>query len=154
MEQYIEHCPNCGANEYCKDGIVKNKQRYKCKSCNFRFTVEAIGKPKVVKRNALILYLEGLELRTIGAFLNVSHVAVHNWMKSYGEPIEELRSPSSIEMVELNKLRTYIDAKGDTIDYGMMLVNMGTDSEMLYWRKKMKVKNQKSTEFKVRKVKF
>jgi transposase len=153
MELYMQQCPKCGANDYCRDGIVKNKQRYKCKSCGYRFTVDVVGKPKVVKRNALILYLEGLELRSIGNFLNVSHVAVHNWMKSYGEPIEELRSPSAVEMIELKKLRTYIDSKENDIDYGMLLVNMGVDSEMLYWRKN-KVNSKKHMEFVIRKVKF
>jgi transposase len=46
------------------------------KLCKYRFRVETIGKPNKIKRDALLLYLEGLGFRSIGRFLNVSHVSV------------------------------------------------------------------------------
>src|ERR1035437_10300423 len=107
----MEHCPKCKLTELCKDGIVKNRQRYKCKSCNYRFTVETIGKSYDLKRNALILYLEGLGFRSIGRYLKVSHVAVINWIKSFGEQLEQLKSEAEIEVVELDEMHTYIDRK-------------------------------------------
>jgi hypothetical protein len=27
-------CPKCGSEHHCKNGIVKGRQRYKCKKCN------------------------------------------------------------------------------------------------------------------------
>jgi len=33
-------CRRCGSELHCKDGIVKNRQRFKCKDCNYRYTVE------------------------------------------------------------------------------------------------------------------
>jgi len=32
-------CPKCGSTEYCKDGKIKERQRYKCKRCVYRYTV-------------------------------------------------------------------------------------------------------------------
>ncbi|MDR2206470.1 MAG: IS1 family transposase, partial [Flavobacteriaceae bacterium] len=32
-------CPRCSSEEYCKAGIVLNRQRYKCKKCNYYYTV-------------------------------------------------------------------------------------------------------------------
>jgi len=63
-------CPKCQNHKSVKDGIVKGKQRYKCKSCNYRYTVElkSTAKPKNTKRQALELYLEGLGFRSIGRF--------------------------------------------------------------------------------------
>ena len=47
--------------------------------------MQAIRKPDKLKRDALILYVEGLGFRSIGRFLNVSHVTVFNWIKNFGE---------------------------------------------------------------------
>ena len=59
-------CPKCNSDDYTNDGIVKSKQRYKCKKCNYRYTVQmkSTAKPKELKRLALILYLEGLGFRS------------------------------------------------------------------------------------------
>ncbi len=81
----MENCPNCKSAIIRKDRIVKQKQRYLCKECKYRFTVEYIGKSDNLKRDALILYLEGLGFRSIGRFLKVSHVAVFNWIKAFGK---------------------------------------------------------------------
>ena len=126
----MKQCPKCNSNEFCKDGIVKGKQRYKCKACNFRFTVEYIGKPDKLKRDALILYLEGLGFRSIGRFLKVSHVSVFNWIKIFGKKLEKLRSDEDIEVVEIDEMHTYIGSKKTTVGYGLLLIEMGTNSSI------------------------
>ena len=78
-------CPKC-QNETCrKDGFMKGKQRYHCKSCGYRHTVANRGYSEETKRKALQLYLEGLGFRSIGRILNCWHVAVYRWIKQYGE---------------------------------------------------------------------
>jgi len=126
----MEQCPKCKSNKFCKDGIVKGKQRFKCKDCNFRFTVENIGKPEKLKRDALILYLEGLGFRSIGRFLNVSHVAAFNWVKSYGAKLDEIRSGEEIEVVEIDEMHTYIGSKKTTAGYGLLLIETGMNSSI------------------------
>ncbi|MBE9175199.1 IS1 family transposase, partial [Synechocystis salina LEGE 06155] len=32
------HCPQCGHEHVVKNGLVKGKQRFKCKSCQYQFT--------------------------------------------------------------------------------------------------------------------
>lgn len=56
----MKYCPGCKSGEFYKDGIVRNKQRYLCKKCCYRFTIEHAAKPPVLKRAALILYLQGV----------------------------------------------------------------------------------------------
>jgi transposase len=56
-----------------------------------------------VKRQALQLYLEGLGFRSIGRFLGVSHVSVYNWMRKFGQELEDLKSENDIEIVELDE---------------------------------------------------
>ena len=55
-------CPKCKSTHYCKDGIVKGRQRYLCRGCQYRYTVmqRAGTADKAMKRQALELYLEGL----------------------------------------------------------------------------------------------
>lgn len=121
------NCPKCKSENKVKDGFVKGLQRYQCKSCSYRFTVEYIGKSNSIKRNALHLYLEGLGFRSIGRYLKVSHVAVFNWIKSYGEGVDELRTDHDIEVVELDEMHTYIQQKKTTAGSGLLLIDMEKD---------------------------
>ena len=127
----MDNCPKCKSKNFRKDGIVKSKQRYFCKDCKHHFTVEQIGKPNKIKRDALILYLEGLGFRSIGRYLNVSHVAVFNWIKSFGEQLEEFRNPEDIEVIELDEMHTYIGSKKTTVGSGLLLIEMGTGSSIV-----------------------
>ena len=127
----MENCPKCNSKNIRKDGIVKQKQRYLCKDCKYHFTVECVGKPEKLKRDALILYLEGLGFRSIGRFLKVSHVAVFNWIKGFGGKLDELRSAHDIEVVEIDEMHTYIGSKKTTVGFGLLLIEMGTDSSIV-----------------------
>jgi len=123
----MEQCPKCQSPNHCKDGIVKGRQRYKCKICNYRYTVEHLGKPEKLKRDALVLYLEGLGFRSIGRFLNVSHVCIYNWIKEFGKKVENIRSSTGIEIIELDEMHTYIGTKKTIVGYGLLLIEMGKD---------------------------
>ncbi|MEM1002945.1 MAG: helix-turn-helix domain-containing protein, partial [Bacteroidota bacterium] len=81
----IDLCPNCGSDQYIKSGIVNNRQRYKCKSCGYYFSVNKIGKKidDYYVNKALQLYLEGLTYREIERILGISHVSIMNWVKKY-----------------------------------------------------------------------
>ena len=61
-------CPKCNKGNCRKDGFVRGLQRYKCKECNFRHTVQkrSTEASLSIKRYALHLYLEGLGFRAIG----------------------------------------------------------------------------------------
>jgi len=126
----MNNCPKCKSQNFRKDGIVKSRQRYLCKDCKHHFTVEQIGKPNKIKRDALILYLEGLGFRSIGRFLNVSHVAVFNWIKAFGEKLEEFRNTEEIEVVELDEMHTYIGSKKTTVGSGLLLIETGEGSSI------------------------
>ena len=120
-------CPKCGSTKCVKDGIVNEKQRHRCKSCNFRHTVQHRGKSPEVKRQALLLYLEGLGFRSIGRFLQCSHVAVYNWIKSFGEKVTELK------IVEIDEMHTYISSKKTTAGSGLLLIDIEKSSSTAYW---------------------
>ena len=138
----MEQCPKCKSGKFCKDGIVRQRQRYKCNNCNYRFTVEKLGKPGKLKRDALVLYLEGLGFRSIGRFLNVSNVTVLNWVKAFGEKVDEIRNAENIEVVEIDEMHTYIGSKKTTLaclpkcsarrqGSGLLLIEMGGSSSIV-----------------------
>ena len=78
-------CPKCQSQEYVKSGSIKGRQRYKCKTCNYYFSVQKLGKKidDYVVIKALQLYIEGISYREIERILGVSHVSVMNWVKIY-----------------------------------------------------------------------
>ena len=126
-------CPKCDSEKCVKDGIVKKRQRYRCKFCGFRHTVQHRGKSPDVKRQALELYLEGLGFRSIGRFLKCSHVTIYNWIKSFGEEVKELRSDSTLKVVEIDEMHTYICSKKTIVGSGLLLIDMGNNLSTAYW---------------------
>lgn len=124
------NCPKCKSTKFVKNGIVKDKQRYVCNVCNYNYTVEKkiTAKASDVKRNALEMYLEGLGFRSIGRLLKTSHVSIYNWIKAFGENINQIRSEGKIEVVEMDEMHTYIGQKKTTAGFGLLLIDMGKNS--------------------------
>jgi len=119
-------CPKCGSEEYCKDGIVKGRQRFKCKRCNYRYTVEQKSniKSSNTRRLAFEMYLEGVGFRAIGRILKISYVTVFQWIKKWGESLELPKRNEAIEVVELDEMHTYVSQKKTTDGYGLLLIDM------------------------------
>jgi len=74
-----------------------------------------------------------LGFRSIGRFLKCSHVAVYNWIKSFGEAAKELRSNSALKVVAMDEMHTYVSLKKTTVGYGLLLIDMEKDSSTAYW---------------------
>ena len=123
-------CPKCKSEKFIKDGIAKSKQRYKCKACNFRYTVnrKSTEKPLYLKRFALQLYLEGLGFRSIGRVLKVSNVSILNWIRQFGEQVKSLQSDEPASITEIDEMHTYIGTKKTINGYGLLLIDMKRDS--------------------------
>ena len=123
-------CANCKSERKTKDGIVRGRQRYKCKDCVFRYTIADRSLAKnLLKRSALELYLEGLGFRSIGRILKVSHVSIYNWIRSFGEKIEEIRvSSEAPKVIEMDELHSYACSKKTTAGYGLLLIDLGRSS--------------------------
>ncbi len=81
----MESCPQCQSEQIIKSGVLNDRQRYKCKACNYHFTVNKLGKSidKYYVTKALQLYLEGLSYREIERILGVSHVTVMKWVRKH-----------------------------------------------------------------------
>ena len=129
------NCPKCNSTEYIKSGNAKGKQRYKCKSCNYMYTVQlkSTAKSSEIKRIALEMYLEGLGFNSIARILKVSHLAVQKWINKFGNQLDDLKSDSEIKFIEMDELHTYIGQKKTIVGFGLLLIDMGKDSSTSFW---------------------
>jgi transposase-like protein len=127
------NCPRCGSINHCKDGVIKGRQRYKCKDCKYHYTVERKSdvKSKQVKRQAFELYLEGLGFRAIGRFLHISYGTVYQWVKQWKGHLELPDRNESIAVVELDEMHTYVGQKKTTAGYGLLLIDMESGISLL-----------------------
>lgn len=124
-------CPRCSMHNSVKAGLMNNKQRYKCKSCIYHYTAHKPRSTMSQKRQALELYLEGLGYRSIGRLLRVSHVSIYNWIKAFGSKLTELQSSTTVEVMEIDEMHSYIHSKKMLVGSGLLLIDMEKDSSML-----------------------
>ncbi|MBP8793677.1 MAG: IS1 family transposase [Lutibacter sp.] len=134
----IDLCPNCGSNQYIKSGIVKERQRYKCKKCNYYFTVNKIGKQidAYYVNKALQLYLEGLSYREIERILGISHVSIINWVKKYN-----VKRPYSVEyhptykILNALELSKYFSNPANLHGAGVVVTELGDKFMLIKWER-------------------
>ena len=131
-------CPKCQSNHIIKSGIIKSKQRYLCKKCNYFFTVSKIGKKidDYYVTKALQLYLEGLSFREIERIIGVSHVTVSNWVKSYNikKPSQGNYHPTykifnHLELIEYLKNKELLSGAG------MIITELGDKFMLIKWER-------------------
>ena len=128
----MDKCPRCESYESIKSGKTRGRQRYKCKSCAFHYAVsqKSDTSNKLQRKKALQLYLEGLGFRSIGRILGFSHVAVYNWIKGFGEQVENLKKASPT-IVEIDEMHTYVGNKKTIAGSGLLLIDLHADLSML-----------------------
>lgn len=131
-------CPKCQSNAYVKSGVVKERQRYRCKDCGYFFTVMKQGKsidPYYVVK-ALQLYIEGVTLREIERILGVSHVSVMNWVRQY-----HIKRPDTLEYHPTYKVLSH----AELLDFlsnrellrssGFMITELGDKFMVIKWER-------------------
>lgn len=131
-------CPRCKSEELVKSGVVKGRQRFRCKDCNYFFTVLKEGKnidPYYVIK-ALQLYIEGVTFREIERILGISHVSVMNWVKKY-----KIKAPENYEYRPTYKVLTqselveYLAQKEVLKNAGCMITELGDKFMVIKWER-------------------
>ncbi|MGB3467061.1 MAG: helix-turn-helix domain-containing protein [Cyclobacteriaceae bacterium] len=131
-------CPKCESKKCVKSGVVKGRQRYKCKKCGYYFTVNKLGKeidPYFVTK-ALQLYIEGVSYREIERLLGISHVSVMNWVKKYKIKIpREGNYHPTYRILTHDELLTYVADSEEIRDTGMIITSIGDKFMLIKWEK-------------------
>jgi transposase-like protein len=109
-------CPHCqNTDQQVKAGRTEAKsQRYLCKDCQRRYTPEpkAAGYDEALRRQAVRLYVDGMNFRRIARHLGVHHQTVINWINAYTATLPDLPpQPASTTVIEQDELFTFIAAK-------------------------------------------
>ncbi len=79
-------CPRCQHPHSVKNGCVNEKQRYKCKACNYQWTENPThrGRPLSEKALAVFLYCHGLSMNAIAKILGASPSTILDWIRHFG----------------------------------------------------------------------
>lgn len=132
------YCPKCLSDKYVKSGIVKDRQRFTCKSCGYNFSVFKEGK-KVdfyYVTKALQLYLEGISYREIERILGISHVSVMNWVKSYLKARPEVKDyHPTYKILKHSELLDYFQHQENIEGMGMMITELGDKYMLIKWER-------------------
>lgn len=134
----MKYCPQCQSDQIVKSGIVNDRQRYKCKSCNYYFTVNKLGKKidQYYVTKALQLYLEGLTYREIERIIGVSHVSVMNWVKKYNiYRIENSDFHPTYKILGQAELGAYFAKPENTKGAGMIVTELGDKYMVIKWER-------------------
>ena len=134
----INACPNCGSDSYIKSGVVNQRQRFKCKSCNYFFSVNKIGKriDDYYVNKALQLYLEGLTYREIERILGISHVSIMNWVKKYNikRPYNSNYHPT-YKILNAAELSAYFQNVNNLSGAGVVVTELGDKFMLIKWER-------------------
>lgn len=131
-------CPKCTSEDIAKSGVVKGRQRFRCKQCNYNFTVLKEGKnidPYYVIK-ALQLYIEGVTFREIERILGISHVSVMNWVKKY-----HIKAPENYEYRPTYKVLSHAELvhffsnKDALTSAGCMITELGDKFMLIKWER-------------------
>ncbi len=131
-------CPKCSSEHVTKSGVVKGRQRYHCKACEYHFSVFKDGKSVdtyyVIK--ALQLYIEGVSLREIERLIGVSHVSVMNWIKRYNiaKPTNQDYKPT-YKVLRHDELLSYMSQSQNLNNSGMIITELGDKYMLIKWER-------------------
>jgi transposase-like protein len=81
--------------------------------CGSRYTPEPKlqGYPDEVRKQALEMYVDGINLRRIGRHLGLHHSTVSLWVKAYAANLPEAPKPEEVIDAEMDELFTFIGDK-------------------------------------------
>jgi transposase-like protein len=134
----MKFCPQCQSTTIIKSGIVNDRQRYKCKSCNYFFTVNKLGKSidKYYVTKALQLYLEGLSYREIERILGVSHVTIMKWVKKHkiSRSLQSDYHPT-YKILSHDEISKYFSNRDNIKGAGVIITELGDKFMLIKWER-------------------
>jgi len=108
-------CPKCASEvkQHKVGKLPSGSQRYRCYLCGCKYTPEK--KPHSysaeVRRKAVQMYVDGINLRRIARHLGVNHQSVANWANADAEKLPAAPVPDQVEKAEMDELFTFIGDK-------------------------------------------
>ncbi len=81
--------------------------------CKCKYTPEPKprGYPEDMRKQALQLYVDGMNLRRIGRHLGIHHGTVSSWVQAHAASLPEAPLPEEVKEAEMDELFTFIGNK-------------------------------------------
>jgi transposase-like protein len=88
-------------------------QRYGCMFCGYKYTPvkKRHGYDPQVRKQAMQLYVDGMNLRRTARQLGVHHRTIALWVKEHVDRLPETPQPKQVKTAEMDELFTFIGNK-------------------------------------------
>ena len=128
-------CKRCGGEEWVKNGLMRGKQRYRCRACGLNFTdTPPRGMPLRVKVTAVLLYLSGLSMNRTAKLLGVSTPSVMTWIEQFAEVYAQKPEPEGrAVVVELDEMWHFLKKRPTSSGSGRLGIVLPDGSSTGSW---------------------
>ena len=128
-------CKGCGGEEHVKNGLMRSKQRYRCKACGLNFTdTPPRGLPLRVKVEAVLLYLSGVSMNRTAKLLGVSTPTVQAWIERFAQVYAQKPEPEGrAVVVELDEMWHYLKKSRTSFGSGRLGIVLRDASSTGSW---------------------
>ena len=108
------NCRKCESTDFVKNGHINEKQRYKCKKCDYQWTEnhKHRGRPLAERAFAVFLYCHGLSMNAISKMLDTAPSTILKWIRTFSDQHAQLPEPQTDAVVlELDEMWHYLKKK-------------------------------------------
>ena len=128
-------CKGCGGEEHVRSGLMRGKQRCRCKACGLNFTdTPPRGMPLRVKVTAVLLYLSGLSMNRTAKLLGVSTPSVMTWIEQFAKAYPQKPEPEGrAVVVELDEMWRFLKKSGTSSGSGRLGIVLPDGSSTGNW---------------------
>ena len=113
-------CKKCKSFDHVKNGIVRGKQRYRCKRCGYNFISidrrQSKSNPALKAMCMLMYSLNKGTFRCLGEICGVAHTTVYRWIRKAAEELPLPQISPKIEDVEIDEMWHFLDKKKQAMD--------------------------------------
>jgi len=111
----MSECPKCHRTErqHRSGKTPSGSQRYRCMYCQIKYTPnpKPWAYPEEVRRKALQMYVDGMNLRRIARHLGLHHRTVSLWVKAQAAQLPDPPVPEQVKEAEMDEVFTFIGDK-------------------------------------------
>jgi len=108
-------CKNCKLDKTVKNGIVRGKQRYKCKECGYNFVVgDERTSENIAAMKAMVVLLYSLAKGSygmLGTIFNRNRSLIYRWIKEAGLSFDDPTPEGEIKEIEFDEMWHFIQSK-------------------------------------------
>ena len=117
----MPECKNCKSNTVVKNGITREKQRYKCKSCGYNFVLgDDRTNQRIAAKKAMCVILHSLGKASYNMLAHIFDTwpsLVYRWIVEAGAKLPDQEISGEIKQMEFDEMWHFIQSKKQTLDH-------------------------------------